>query len=392
MKTLLRFSHVVAFTLMLSSTVFAADQTPNEFVKKYEFKMSEYITEGGKSIKNLKVGYEYYGTLNKDKSNVILITHHFSGNSHAAGKYTSSDAAAGYWDSLIGPNKAIDTNKYFVISSDTLVNINPKDPRVITTGPLSINPETGATYGTSFPVVTYGDFVKVQKALLDTLGIEKLVAVVGPSAGSMQALQWAADYPEMVERVVAVISPGLSTPAYTIGVFNGWATPIMMDPKWNNGAYEKGSEPVVGLANAFKAVTVSTVDFAWAEKNFGTQPADPAKSPLESILNPYLVEAKLQGGGNAKTTAADANSFLYMVRASQAYNVESKVANIKAPVLFISSATDALFPPALAQAAAEKINAAGGTAKVSVLNGVGGHLVGILAISNASAEISEFLK
>lgn len=329
--------------------------------------------------------------LNADKSNVILVTHRFSGNSHAAGKYASTDAAAGYWDSIIGPGKALDTSKYFIISSDALVNINPKDPKIITTGPLSIDPETGKPYGTNFPVVTYRDFVRVQKALLDSMGISELVAVAGPSAGAMQALQWAADYPQVVHRVLAVISPGLSTPAYTIGVFNGWASPILMDPKWNQGQYTAETAPTDGLANAFKAVTISTVDFAWAEKVFGVQPADPLKLPTASIMHPFLIEAKLQAGCQAKTTFGDANSFLYMVRASQTFNVETQVSNIKARVLFISSATDSLFPVHLVDSAAQKINAAGGSAKISVLTGVGGHLVGILNITNASAEITDFL-
>ena len=121
---------------------------------------------------------------------------------HAAGKYKADDALAGYWDALIGPGKI---NKYFVISSDTLVNANWHDPNVITTGPASTNPATGKPYGLDFPVVTITDFVEVQKRLLDSLGINKLHAVIGASMGSFQALEWAVRYPEQVERLVHVI-------------------------------------------------------------------------------------------------------------------------------------------------------------------------------------------
>ena len=130
----------------------------------------------GVTLSQVDVGWESYGTLNKAKDNVVLITHYFSGTSHAAGKYKADDALAGYWDALIGPGKAIDTNKYFVISSDTLVNANWHDPNVITTGPASTNPATGKPYGLDFPVVTITDFVEVQKRLLDSLGINKLHA------------------------------------------------------------------------------------------------------------------------------------------------------------------------------------------------------------------------
>ncbi|MBU2280493.1 MAG: homoserine acetyltransferase, partial [Gammaproteobacteria bacterium] len=135
-------------------------------VKKQAFEINNFQTQNQQTIAKVRVGWEAYGTLNADKSNVILITHYFSGTSHAAGKYQQDDAAPGYWDSIIGPGKVIDTNKFYVISSDTLVNANVKDPHVITTGPATINPATNKPYGLTFPVVTIRDFVEVQRALL----------------------------------------------------------------------------------------------------------------------------------------------------------------------------------------------------------------------------------
>ncbi|MGL4497246.1 MAG: hypothetical protein ACRCUX_15645, partial [Beijerinckiaceae bacterium] len=144
---------------LLSAAFFAGlaltpAQAQELIVEKKVFEIPSFATQSGKTLKNVRVGWESYGTLNADRSNAILICHFFSGNSHAAGKYAASDAAPGYWDSIIGPGKAIDTNKYFVISSDTLVNLNTGDPKTTTTGPASIDPDTGKPYGMNFPIVT----------------------------------------------------------------------------------------------------------------------------------------------------------------------------------------------------------------------------------------------
>src|SRR5215468_5677603 len=160
-------------------------------VEKKVFTLPSYTTVGGKPIKNVRVGYETYGTLNAAGDNAIFIPHFYSGTSHAAGKYAASDAAPGYWDAIIGSGKPIDTDKYFVVSADALVNINTKDPRVVTTGPATVDPDTGKPYGMKFPVVSFRDSVRVHKALVDSLGVKKLYAVVGASGGSMQAMEWA---------------------------------------------------------------------------------------------------------------------------------------------------------------------------------------------------------
>src|SRR5471032_873979 len=147
---------------------------PLMFVSKKIFELPELTTIGGDRIRDVKVGWESYGELNADKSNAILICHYFRGTSHAAGKYRESDAAPGYWDAIVGAGKAVDTDKYFVFSSDTLINVNANDPMVTTTGPASIDPATGKPYGLSFPLLEIGDFVRVQKALVDHIGIKKL--------------------------------------------------------------------------------------------------------------------------------------------------------------------------------------------------------------------------
>ena len=176
----------------------------DELVTKEVFELPTYNTVGGQVIRNIKVGYETYGRLNATKDNAVLICHFLTGTSHAAGKYQKNDPIVGYWDTIIGADKAIDTKKYFVLSTDTLVNLGVSDPHVITTGPASINPVTGRYYGFSFPILTIQDFVRVQKALADKLGIKKFVVVMGASMGAMQTVEWAVDYPDMVERIIQI--------------------------------------------------------------------------------------------------------------------------------------------------------------------------------------------
>ncbi len=283
------------------------------------------------------MGWEAYGTLNADKSNVILITHFFSGTSHAAGKYKESDAAPGYWDAIIGPGKPLDTSKYYILSSDTLVNLNAGDPNVVTTGPATPAPDTGKPYGVSFPVVSIRDFVNVQKALLDSLGITRLHAVMGPSMGALQAYEWATGYPEVVQRVVPVIA----------GRRGGWlagglarclgdAHPARS--QFQQGELLWGHAPKAGLTAALKLVTLSAGAPPWANTAFGRKWSEPGKDPALSLDNHYAIETKLDEIAAARANIADANHFLYLVKANQIFAAGGDVGlkRIKAPVLLIS--------------------------------------------------------
>src|SRR6266516_2908291 len=176
---------VIAAIFLVFASIASHAQSGDVIIEKKIFELSSYVTVAGETIKTVKIGWEAAGTLNADKSNAILVTHFFSGTSHAFGKYAAGDKAPGYWDAIIGPSKAIDTNKYYVLSSDTLVNLNAKAPNVVTTGPASIDPDTGKPYGLRFPVVNIKDFVNVQKALVESLGIKKLKMVMGASMGAL---------------------------------------------------------------------------------------------------------------------------------------------------------------------------------------------------------------
>lgn len=367
-------------------------------VTKNVFALPSFTTLHGATIKDVRVGWESYGTLNAAKDNAVLITHFFSGTSHAAGRYKPDDALPGYWDAIIGPGKAIDTDKFFVIASDTLVNMNVKDPTVVTTGPASIDPDTGKPYGTRFPIVTIRDFVEVQKALLDSLGIDKLHAVAGPSMGSLQAFEWASTYPDRVGRLIAVIG-GAEENAFLIGWLNLWAAPIRLDPNWNGGDYYGRAEPTRGLTEALKIVTMQALQWHWMDGMFGRRWADETRNPAASFDNRFAVEAWLEEIAATRAAVCDANHFLYLVKANQLFltghgaTVEEGLARIKAPTLLIASAEDLVFPlPRHFGALKDKLAAQGLAVSYSTaITGEFGHLDGINNIAKAADRIARFL-
>jgi len=379
---------VTAATLLLLGGITAAYDGP---VEKKVFTMPTYTTVGGTRLSDVKVGYETYGKLNAAGDNAIFVPHFFTGNSHAAGKYKDTDAAFGYWDPIIGSGRPIDTDKYFVVSADALANLNTKDPNTTTTGPATINPDTGKPWGMSFPVVTFKDSVRVHKALLDSLGVKKLQAAAGPSGGSMQAMQWAAEYPEFVLRVVHVIGPGFDIHPYVIELVDEWILPIKLDPKWNNGDYYGRDEPLDGLAQGLKIVTISTRAFGWAEKTFGYKWADPAKDPAAAMDNRFAIEDTLNKAGATRARSIDANSMIYTAKANQLYNLGDDVKKIKAKILFVPAASDGVFPPELSKRAAERYRAQGGVAEVAIIEGDGGHLEGVFNVAKQGEAIRAFL-
>ncbi len=387
-------NHAPKLATLFAAALFAVSGISHAYdkpVEKKAFSLASYTTAAGKPIQQVRVGYETYGTLNAAGDNAVFIAHFYSGTSHAAGKYKESDAAPGYWNSIIGPGKPIDTDKYYVVSADTLSNLNTKDPNVTTTGPSSVNPATGKPYGLSFPVVSMRDSVRVHKALLDSLGVKKLQAVAGASGGSVQAMEWAVNYPDYVERVIHVIGPGFSISPWVIGLLDLWVMPIKLDPKWNNGDYYGKGEPLDGIAQALKLVTLTARHWGWAEKSFGYKLADENKKPGDELANQFLIESTLQKAGMARAATTDANNKIYMAKANQLYNVESDIGKIKARILFVPAASDLVFPPEFAQKAAEKFRAQGGKAEVFVIEGDGGHLDGVLNVAKAGETIRAFM-
>jgi homoserine O-acetyltransferase len=260
----------------------------------------------GKTLASYELVYETYGQLNADKSNAILICHALSGHHHAAG-YHEGDTKPGWWDSCIGPGKAIDTNRFFVLSSNNLGGCHGS------TGPTSINPETKKPYGSDFPMVRVYDWVESQARLADRLGIDKFAAIIGGSLGGMQALRWSFQYPERLSYCGVIASaPKLS--AQNIAFNEVARNAIMKDPDFHDGHYiEKGAIPKTGLMTARMLAHLTYLsDDAMGEKFGRALKTDEIKYGY----NPeFQVESYLHYQGEKFSTSFDANTYLLMTKA-----------------------------------------------------------------------------
>ena len=327
--------------------------------------------------------------MNSQKDNAILICHYFTGNSNVAGKYAESDIEAGYWNLIVGPGKAIDTDKFFVIAVDSLCNLCVGDPNVVTTGPASINTKTQKKYGMTFPLVGIDDFAKVQKAVVQSFGIQKLYAAVGPSLGSMQVMQWAGSYPDMVERVIAVIGNGVETPDYLAAMVDFWAAPILLDFKWNNGNYTPESFPTDGLKQSMRVMSINCLSPQWAKMIGNREFA--GHNPKEDFSAKYFIQQALDEIAMARLRLMDPNHFLYLVKAVQNFSVRSQISQMKSRFLFISAESDALLLPDYAIDSCRELKARGLHAEYYEIEGKGGHLDGLYAIDRAGSIIERFL-
>ncbi len=302
------------------------------------------ILESGAELGPVTVAYETYGTLSKEKDNCILLAHAFSGDSHAAGYY-QEDEKPGWWESMIGPGKGIDTDRYFVICPNILGSC------MGSTGPGSHNPETASQYGTDFPMVTIGDMVSTQKALLDHLGITQLHAVVGGSIGGMQVLQWCVRYPEMVRAAIAIATT-MRHSALAIAFNEIARQSIMADPNWNNGNYYGISRPDMGLAVARMIGHVTYLSDDAMRRKFGRRLQDKETFSFGFSAD-FQVESYLRHQGTKFVHRFDANSVLYITKASDYFDVVDAM-NTSGPInntkkneikyLVVSYTSDWLYP------------------------------------------------
>ncbi len=307
----------------------------------------DYIKlDSGKKFGPITVAYETYGELNSDKSNAILVCHALSGNAHAAGFHKSMGHKPGWWDDVIGPGKAIDTDKYFVICSNVIGGCAG------TTGPSSINPETGKPYGANFPVITIGDMVKVQKLLVDYLGIEKLLAVIGGSMGGMQALEWALRFPDNVLSSIVIAATARLSPQSI--AFNAVGrNAIIRDENWNGGDYYGKVPPSVGLSIARMIGHITYLSDESMHKKFGRRLQTRNEFGFD-FSKEFQVESYLDYQGNKFVEIFDANSYLYVTKAMDYFDVaamygkgslEEAMKLVKSRMLVVSFTSDWLFPP-----------------------------------------------
>lgn len=359
--------------------------------QKSIFEIDHYESVDGHQLTGIKVGFETFGELNDSKDNAILVCHYFSGNSHCAGRYSTKDEIPGYWDSFIGPQKSIDTNKYFVISIDTLANINVNDGITVTTGPATVNPKTNQAYGSLFPILRVDDWVNIQKQVIDSLEIPSLRAVVGPSGGSIQAAVWAVNYPDMVNRLIMAISPGLYMPPWCIALLKCWVAPIKQDSNWNNGDYYDSESPLEGLKNTIELIQVMGMGFGNLESINGQRWANSKIDPANTLSDEFEVEQFLSKQAEMKASIYDANHLLYTAKAYQQYDIRPKLNKMKAKVLLLPASTDMIFPPALSYKAKAEMESCGVNVQLHEIIGDGGHYDGLTEISQHQEIVTGFI-
>lgn len=300
--------------------------------------------ECGKEFSPITVAYETYGQLNETKDNAILVLHALTGDAHAAGFHSEADKKPGWWDLMIGPGKSFDTNKYFVISSNILGGCKG------TTGPSSINPETGQAYALEFPVITIEDMVHVQKKLIDFLGVKKIFSVAGGSMGGMQAMQWTLEYPEIVNSAVIIASSSRLS-AQSIAFNAVGRNAIISDQKWNNGNYYNSESPENGLSIARMVGHITYLCEESMHSKFGRRLQDKDKPDFNMDID-FQVESYLKHQGEIFVERFDANSYLYITKAVDYFDIEGKYGslteafnNTKSKFLIMCFSSDWLFPP-----------------------------------------------
>lgn len=347
--------------------------------------------ENGLDFGPITIAYETYGELNEEKSNAILVLHALSGDAHAAGYNSEEDKKPGWWDDMIGPNKAFDTNKYFVISSNFLGGCKG------TTGPSSINPETGKPYGTNFPVITIEDMVKVQKKLVDSFGIEKLLAVAGGSMGGMQALSWTIQYPETVKSCIVIASTSKLS-AQNIAFNEVGRNAIISDPNWNNGDYYDSEPPAMGLAIARMIGHITYLSEESMHQKFGRKLQDKKEHDYNFDVN-FQVESYLRHQGLAFVDRFDANSYLYITKAMDYFDLHGKYGSLahafkdsKSKFLFITFSTDWLFPPEELKNTARTLMSLEKEVTYCNIDAPQGHDAFLLEVEDQTKIIKNFLK
>jgi homoserine O-acetyltransferase len=351
-RTLTLALSVAAMTLAVTAEALALEPESKLFTVR-DFKL-----ESGVVLPELTLAYETYGTLAPDGRNAVLLTHGYTSSHHAAGRYGATGAAKGHkagdvgsWDKLVGPSKAIDTDKLFVVASNMLGSSYGS------TNPASINPKTGKPYGPDFPRHTVGDIVRAQKAQLEQLGVKHLIAVAGPSYGGFQAFQWAVTFPDFMYGVVPVVTAPKNSgaPDATQKLIERLAE----DPNWNGGwYYDKG-----GVAGVLTKMRVGTLKFYGIEAQLAAQYPDVAQREA-AILK--LAEPWVQN--------FDANSMVALRRALETYDTTPQFGKIKAKVLYVISRTDKLFPPSIAPGYMQALKAAGVDARYFEIDSELGHL------------------
>jgi homoserine O-acetyltransferase len=354
--------------------------------KKYTFTKEQipFTTESGHTFKSVTTVYETYGVLNSSKNNAVLVLHALSGDAHAAGYHSTEDRKPGWWDEMIGPGKAIDTNKYYVLSSNVLGGCRG------TTGPCSINPSTGKPFGSQFPEITIHDMVRLQKLLVNHLGISKLKAVIGGSMGGMQALEWAVTYPDMVENAVVIAATDRLSPLAIAFNYMG-INAICNDPNYRHGDYYGLPGPEQGFSLARMIGIITYKSDALFNQRFSRD--------IDDANGNFKVENYLRHHGKTYPQYFDANTYVLFCKAMSKHDIyepygsqQEALQRIRARVLMVGIDSDMLFFPRDMENFIRKLNTVGGFGKYEEIHSSQGHDSFLIDYDQLSPIVSGFLE
>lgn len=334
---------------------------------KATFTTKDFKLASGTVMPDVTIAYETYGTLAPGGRNGVLLTHGYTSSQHMAGR-DGANGAEGSWDGLVGPGKAIDTDRLFVVSSNMLGSSYGS------TNPAFPNPATGKPYGPDFPDITLVDIVNAQKALLDHLGVKHLVAVAGPSFGGYQTYQWAVSYPDFMDGLVPVVSAPKGSGGEA--AVKSLVDSLAKDPHWNGGwYYDKG-----GITGTLTDMRVSTL------RRYGIDEQLAAKFPDKAAR-----EAEIRKRAESWSKVFDANSLVVLRKASVRFNAEKDMPKIKAKVLYVLSRTDKVFPPTIAPDVMAKLKAAGVSADYFEIDSDFGHSASGLDAAKWAPRLKAFM-
>jgi homoserine O-acetyltransferase len=367
--------------------------------------------DGGRELHHIRVAYETYGALSPQRDNVILVCHALSGDAHAAGTAktppaestrdgfgaTDRDGSAGkglgWWDGMIGPGKAFDTDRFYVVATNLLGGCRG------TTGPSSVDPATGRPYGADFPVITVADMVRTERAFLDQLGIERLAAVAGGSLGGMQALEWAVLYPDQVDAIVAIASTHALHPQGL--AWNAIAREaILRDPAWQGGQYYgTGHAPEAGLGVARMVGHVTYLSAQALDDKFGRRLQDSEDLRYAITSAEFQVESYLRHQADSFVRRFDANTYLYTSRALTYFDLARQhggsltraLDGVCARTLLIAFSSDWLYPPSASEQIADALRALGKPVEFEVIEAPYGHDCFLLEEARQTPIIRQFL-
>ncbi|SEL67673.1 homoserine O-acetyltransferase [Sphingomonas palmae] len=346
--------------------------------------------DGSATLSPLEIAYETYGTLDADAGNAILVCHALTGDHHVASAHPRT-GKPGWWQRMVGPGKPIDTDRFFVVCANVLGSC------MGSSGPASIDPRTARAWGMTFPVITIRDMVRAQGLLLDYLGIGRLAAVVGGSMGGMQALSWAATYPERVASAVVIASTARHT-AQNIAFHEVGRQAVMADPNWHGGDYYGGEAPARGLAVARMAAHITYLSEAGLTEKFGRR-LQAREAKTFGFDADFQVESYLRHQGLSFTDRFDANSYLYITRAMDYYDLAEEhggrlanAFNAATRFCLVSFDTDWLYPTAESRAIVQALNAAGAPVSFVELSSPYGHDAFLLESPELDRIVAGFLR